>query len=60
MVQAGGSPIGMAFAIPYGDYIFTSHSGIESAQRFYRAMKGLVAAAGRDPNSVEFLLSIQP
>jgi len=60
LVQAGGSPTGMAFAAAYADCIFTSHPGIESAQRFYREMKALVAAAGRDPNSVKILPSIHP
>ena len=60
LVQAGSSDTGRQFAARFAEAVFTSHPAIESAQAFYRDMKSLVAAGGRDPDHVKVLASVQP
>lgn len=60
VVQAGASEDGLALAARSADAVFTSHPSLESATRFYRDLKGRVAAAGRDPASLKILTAIQP
>lgn len=60
IVQAGSSPQGLDLAAAQADAVFTSHPTRESAIAFYQDLKGRVARAGRDPESLRILTAIQP
>lgn len=58
LFQAGSSADGQRFAVRYGEAVFTAQPTVESAQAFYRALKGQVVAAGRSANSLAILPGI--
>lgn len=60
LIQAGSSPQGMAFGAKWADLVFTAQTTVEEAADFYRQMKELAAAAGRDANQLAILPGICP
>lgn len=60
IVQAGASEQGLELAAATAEAVFTSHPLLESAQQFYRDLKGRVAAKGRPVDSLKILTAIQP
>ena len=60
LVQAGSSGTGKAFAARFAEAIFTSHPTVDTARAFYADVKAQVAAAGRTPDSVKVMASVQP
>lgn len=60
VLQAGASDEGLAMAARTADAVFTSHPTLDSCIAFYKDLKGRVAAAGRDPESLRILTAIQP
>jgi N-acetyl-S-(2-succino)cysteine monooxygenase len=58
--QAGASKDGMAFASRNGELLFTISSDIERAKTFYREIKEGAIAAGRSPDDVRVLASLNP
>lgn len=55
IVQAGDSPAGRSFAAANAEVIFSRHTSFADGQQFYRDVKGRLAAAGRDENSLLIL-----
>jgi len=55
LLQAGSSGRGRQFASRWAELIFTGDPGVEVARTHYREQKGLIAEAGRDPDSVRML-----
>lgn len=55
IVQAGDSPAGRDFAAANAEVIFSLHTSFEDGQRFYRDVKGRLAAAGRSEESLLIL-----
>ncbi len=55
IAQAGSSPVGRAFAARIADVIYTLQSDLGQARAFYREVKELVAAAGREPEQVKVM-----
>jgi FMN-dependent oxidoreductase (nitrilotriacetate monooxygenase family) len=60
LVQAGSSAVGMALAAECADAVFTAHQTLDSAQRFYADLKGMVEASGRSAEHVNILPGIVP
>jgi FMN-dependent oxidoreductase (nitrilotriacetate monooxygenase family) len=60
LVQAGSSDTGRVFAARFAEAIFTSHPAIESAQSFYKDIKQAIREAGRNPDHVKVMASVQP
>lgn len=60
LVQAGSSDTGRQFAARHAEAVFTAHLEKATACAFYRDLKTLVAAAGRDPDQVSILPGFSP
>jgi FMN-dependent oxidoreductase (nitrilotriacetate monooxygenase family) len=60
LVQAGGSPAGVALAARHADAVFTAQTTFESAQAFYRDIKSLAVAHGRHPDHLLILPGLYP
>jgi FMN-dependent oxidoreductase (nitrilotriacetate monooxygenase family) len=60
IVQAGASDAGQALAARTAEVVFTSHPALETAQKFYAALKAKVVEAGRDADSCKIMAAIQP
>ena len=58
--QAGASADGIAFAAKNGEVLFSVNSSIERARDYYKKIKAGADAAGRDPDSIKVLASINP
>lgn len=58
--QAGASKEGIAFAARNGELLFSVNSSIDRARDYYRAIKDGAVEAGRDPDDVRVLASINP
>ncbi|MDN5915692.1 MAG: NtaA/DmoA family FMN-dependent monooxygenase [Pseudonocardia sp.] len=58
--QAGASADGIAFAAKNGEVLFSVNSSIERAREYYKKIKDGTVAAGRDPDSIKVLASINP
>ncbi|MTD17106.1 NtaA/DmoA family FMN-dependent monooxygenase [Nakamurella sp. YIM 132087] len=58
--QAGASKDGIAFAARNGELLFSINSSIERARDYYQAIKTGAADAGRDPDDIKVLASINP
>jgi FMN-dependent oxidoreductase (nitrilotriacetate monooxygenase family) len=59
-VQAGSSDTGKKFAARHAEAVFTAHLEKAAAQAFYKDLKALVAAEGRDPTQVLILPGLSP
>jgi FMN-dependent oxidoreductase (nitrilotriacetate monooxygenase family) len=59
-VQAGSSDTGKKFAARHAEAVFTAHLEKAPAQAFYKDLKALVAAEGRDPRHVVILPGLNP
>lgn len=55
LVQAGSSGSGKTFAARYAEAVFTAHLQKESAQAFYRELKTLTRAQGRQESQIVIL-----
>jgi FMN-dependent oxidoreductase (nitrilotriacetate monooxygenase family) len=55
IVQAGSSEPGRDLAAKYAEVIFTAHQDLNSAQTFYRDVKGRLAKYGRRPEELLIL-----
>ncbi|WP_181779485.1 NtaA/DmoA family FMN-dependent monooxygenase [Pseudonocardia pini] len=55
IAQAGSSPAGRDFAATYGDLVLSMQPSADLARTFYREVKALAAAKGRDPEHVKVL-----
>jgi FMN-dependent oxidoreductase (nitrilotriacetate monooxygenase family) len=55
IVQAGASEAGKQIAAETAEMVFGSGSTLEAARAFYADVKGRMAAAGRDPDSLKIL-----
>jgi FMN-dependent oxidoreductase (nitrilotriacetate monooxygenase family) len=60
LVQAGSSEVGRRFAARHAEAVFTAHMQKETAQAFYRDLKGLVVEQGRSPRHVLILPGLSP
>jgi FMN-dependent oxidoreductase (nitrilotriacetate monooxygenase family) len=60
VVQAGGSPAGVALAARSADAVFTSQTTLEGGQVFYRDIKAAAAEHGRDPDHLLILPGLYP
>ncbi len=60
LVQAGASADGKAFAAAHAEVVFTVQSTLEGARRWYREVKQLARANGRDPAGVKILPGLLP
>jgi FMN-dependent oxidoreductase (nitrilotriacetate monooxygenase family) len=58
--QAGASKEGIAFAGRNGELLFSVNSSLERARDYYQAVKKAAADAGRHPDEVKVLASINP
>jgi N-acetyl-S-(2-succino)cysteine monooxygenase len=58
--QAGASDDGLGLAAETADAVYTAAQTLEEAQAYYARLKGKIAAAGRDPQTVKILPGIQP
>ena len=52
LIQAGQSGRGQAFAARWAELVFVVHHNLEAGKQHYKKFKELVAANGRDPDSV--------
>ena len=52
IIQAGQSGRGKKFSAQWGELVFVSYANIHIAKRDYAELKGMIAAEGRDPESV--------
>src|SRR3954466_14032326 len=52
LIQAGQSGRGQAFAARWADLVFVIYHNLEAGKAHYKKFKEMVAANGRDPNSV--------
>jgi FMN-dependent oxidoreductase (nitrilotriacetate monooxygenase family) len=52
LIQAGQSGRGQAFAARWAELVFVIHHNLEAGKQHYKRFKAMVAANGRDPNSV--------
>ncbi|WP_157988046.1 NtaA/DmoA family FMN-dependent monooxygenase [Jiangella endophytica] len=59
IVQAGSSEDGRDFAARHADVVYTISQSLDTAQEFYRDVKGRAAGAGRDPGQVKILLGVR-
>ncbi len=60
VVQAGSSEAGQDLAAQTAEVVFTAHSSLASAQRFYAELKGRLPAYGRDADSLKIMPGIFP
>jgi FMN-dependent oxidoreductase (nitrilotriacetate monooxygenase family) len=60
ILQAGGSAPGQRLAAMTADVVFSVVQDFAEAQQQYAAFKRLVAAQGREPNSVKLLPGVMP
>jgi N-acetyl-S-(2-succino)cysteine monooxygenase len=60
IVQSGSSDPGQRLAARTADVVFTAHQSLESAQAFYRELKGRLAAFGRGPESLAIMPGFLP
>jgi N-acetyl-S-(2-succino)cysteine monooxygenase len=60
IVQSGSSEAGQRLAARTADVVFTAHQSLESAQAFYRELKGRLAAFGRAPESLAIMPGFLP
>lgn len=60
IAQAGASKDGISFASRNGEVLFSVNSSIDRAKEFYRQIKDGAVEAGRDPDDVRILASINP
>ncbi|CAN5226271.1 LLM class flavin-dependent oxidoreductase [soil metagenome] len=58
--QAGASADGIAFAAKNGELLFSINSSIARGQDFYRQIKDGASSAGRNPDDVRVLASLNP
>lgn len=58
--QAGASKEGTQFAAEVGEVLFTVSNSLPRAQELYRTIKDAAANAGRDPDHVKVLASLNP
>jgi FMN-dependent oxidoreductase (nitrilotriacetate monooxygenase family) len=59
-VQAGSSDAGRQFAARHAEAVFTAHLEKATAQAFYKDLKALLGAGGRDPHEVLILPGFSP
>lgn len=52
LIQAGQSGRGQAFAARWAELVFVIYHDLQAGRQHYRAFKDLVAATGRDPDTV--------
>lgn len=60
IVQAGSSPVGIAFAAKAAEVIFVVQDTIEGAKAFADKVRTEAEKAGRDPSSLIFLPGLSP
>ena len=60
IIQSGSSEPGQQLAARTADVVFTAHQTLESAQAFYRELKGRLAAFGRRPESLAIMPGFLP
>ncbi len=60
IVQSGSSGPGQQLAARTGDIVFTAHQSLESAQAFYRELKGRLAQFGRRPEQLAIMPGFLP
>ncbi len=60
IVQSGSSEPGQTLAARTGDVVFTAHQTLDSAQAFYRQLKGRLAAFGRQPHELAIMPGFLP
>ncbi|MGF6767666.1 FMN-dependent oxidoreductase (nitrilotriacetate monooxygenase family) [Paraburkholderia sp. GAS199] len=60
LVQAGGSPAGVALAARHADAVFTAQTTFGSAQAFYREIKAIAVEHGRQPDHLLILPGLYP
>ena len=60
IVQSGSSEPGQQLAARTADVVFTAHQSLESAQAFYRELKGRMAAFGRRPEQLAIMPGFLP
>jgi FMN-dependent oxidoreductase (nitrilotriacetate monooxygenase family) len=60
VLQAGGSPQGVALAARYADAVFTVNHTLEAAKGFYTQVKSLAGGHGRRPEDVLVLPGLFP
>jgi FMN-dependent oxidoreductase (nitrilotriacetate monooxygenase family) len=60
IIQAGASEAGKSFAAETAEVVFGTGTTIESAQEFYRDLKGRLAAFGRSTDSLKILSGFTP
>lgn len=58
--QAGASKEGIAFAAANGEVLFSVNSSLKRAKEYYDAIKNGAVEAGRSPDEVKVLASINP
>jgi N-acetyl-S-(2-succino)cysteine monooxygenase len=60
IVQSGSSEPGQQLAARTADVVFTAHQSLESAQSFYRELKGRMTAFGRRPETLAIMPGFLP
>jgi N-acetyl-S-(2-succino)cysteine monooxygenase len=60
IVQSGSSVPGQELAARTGDVVFTAHQTLESAQAFYRELKGRLPRFGRKPSDLAIMPGFLP
>ncbi len=60
LVQAGSSDDGISFAAKHAEAVFTAHLEKETAQSFYRDLKGQAVDIGRPADQVMILPGLSP
>src|SRR5262245_47847758 len=60
IIQSGSSEPGQRIAARTADVVFTAHQSLESAQAFYRELKGRLPAFGRRPESLAIMPGFFP
>jgi FMN-dependent oxidoreductase (nitrilotriacetate monooxygenase family) len=59
-IQAGGSPRGRRFAAMHADSIIAATTGVAGMKSYRDDVRGLAAAAGRNPDEIKVLSLIAP
>ena len=60
IVQSGSSEPGQQLAARTADVVFTAHQSLDSAQAFYRELKGRLARFGREPEQLAIMPGFLP
>src|SRR5262249_51194289 len=60
MVQAGTSEVGQELSAEVADIVFAVGQTLESAQRFYKSLKGRLAKFGREPEDLKVMPGLVP